>query len=54
MKYMLLIYQNPATWRDLPEPDRQAIMSEAGALMAELTGTGEWVGGEALADPSTR
>ena len=53
MKYMLLIYQNPATWRDLPEPDRQAIMSDAGALMAELTGTGEWVGGEALADPST-
>jgi hypothetical protein len=52
MKYMLLIYQNPATWRDLPEPDRQAIMSEAGALMAELTSTGEWVGGEALADPS--
>jgi hypothetical protein len=53
VKYMLLIYQNPATWRDLPEPDRQAIMSDAGALMAELTGTGEWVGGEALADPST-
>jgi hypothetical protein len=32
VKYMLLIYQNPATWRDLPEPDRQAIMSEAGAF----------------------
>jgi len=28
-------------------------MSDAGALMAELTSTGEWVGGEALADPST-
>jgi hypothetical protein len=53
VKYMLLIYQNPAAWRDLPEPDRQAMMSAAGAIMEELTGTGEWVGGEALADPST-
>jgi hypothetical protein len=50
---MLLIYQNPAAWQDLPEAQRQKIMSEAGTLMQELTGSGEWVGGEALADPAT-
>jgi hypothetical protein len=50
---MLLIYQNPAAWQDLPEAQRQAAMSDAGALMQELTGSGEWVGGEALADPAT-
>jgi hypothetical protein len=52
VKYMLLIYQNPATWQVLPEADRQALMSEAGAIVDELIKTGEWVGGDGLADPS--
>ena len=52
MKYMLLIYQNPATWKSLPDSQKQAIMSEAGELMDELVKSGEWVGGEGLADPS--
>lgn len=52
MKYMLMIYQNPADWPDLSEEERQAMMNEAGAIMAELTESGEWVGGEALADVS--
>ncbi|MGH8986014.1 MAG: YciI family protein [Acidimicrobiia bacterium] len=52
MKYMLLIYQNPATWESLPEEERNRLMGEAGAIMNELTESGEWVGGEALADPS--
>ncbi len=50
MKYMLLIYQNPTTWQSLPEPARQALMSEAGAIVDELVASGEWVGGEGLAD----
>jgi hypothetical protein len=52
MKYMLMIYQNPADWPGLSEDERQSLMNEAGAIMAELTESGEWVGGEALADIS--
>jgi len=32
MKYMLLIYQNPANWQELPDGERDAIMSDAGAM----------------------
>ena len=50
MKYMLLIYNNPATLAALSEKERGGLMGEVDALMAELTESGEWVGGEALAD----
>ena len=53
MKYMLLIYNNPATYEALPEDERQAIFTQVDKLMAELTESGEWIGGEALADAST-
>ena len=53
MKYMLLIYQNTAAFQTLPAAERDAIMSEAGAIVDELSRSGEWVGGEGLADPST-
>jgi hypothetical protein len=52
MKYILLIYQNPATWNALSEDERNGLMEEAGAMMKELTESGEWIGGEALADPT--
>jgi hypothetical protein len=52
VKYMLLIYQNPADWPELSEDERQSLMSQAGAIMGELEKSGEWVGGEALADVS--
>ena len=52
MKYILLIYQNPATWESFSEEERNRLMAEAGEVMDELTQSGEWVGGEALADPS--
>lgn len=52
MKYMLLIYSNPATWETLSTEELNGLMGEAGALMKELTDSGEWVGGEALAHPS--
>jgi hypothetical protein len=52
MKYMLLIYENAGT-RDLFFSDEgSARMGEVEAIMAELTESGELVGGEALADPS--
>ena len=52
MKYMLLIYQNPANWQELPDRERDAIMSDAGAIVEELTASGELIGGEGLADSS--
>ena len=52
MKYMLLIYNNPATFDSLSEEERDGLMGEVDALMTELTESGEWVGGEALADSS--
>lgn len=53
MKYLLLIYQNPAAMQALPESDKQSLMSEADTIVNELSETGELVGGEGLADPST-
>jgi hypothetical protein len=53
VKYLLLIYQNPASFQQLPEEEKRALMSEAEAIVNELVGSGEWVGGEGLADPST-
>ena len=51
MKYMLLIYSNPANMEALSEEERNALMGEAGAIIDELIESGEWIGGEALADP---
>ena len=48
MKYMLLIYQNPATWETFSEEERNRIMDEVGEIMEELTQSGEWIGGEGL------
>jgi hypothetical protein len=52
VKYILLIYQNPATWETFSEEERDRVMVEVGEIMEELTKSGEWVGGEGLADPS--
>ena len=52
MKYMLMIYQNSDAWKTLSESERSSVMNEAGEIMTELTASGEWVGGEALADSS--
>jgi hypothetical protein len=53
VKYILLIFHDPQRLQALPEDERTALMDEAGAIMQELTESGEWIGGEALADPST-
>lgn len=52
MKYMLLIYQNPAAWAALPDDERTSVMNEATELMAELQKSGEWVGGAGLVGPA--
>ena len=52
MKYMLLIYNNPAVYESWSEEDRNRIFSSVDELMTELQASGEWVGGEALVDAS--
>jgi hypothetical protein len=51
VKYIMLLYANPDAPFP-PEADREAAMAEAGRIMDELKASGEWVGGEPLADVS--
>ena len=53
MKYMLLIYNRPGFTASLSEEERSELFAEVDAIMAELTESGELLGGQALADPST-
>ncbi len=52
MKYMLLIYNNPATYESWSEEERTALFGEVDQIMTELRESGELAGGEALADAS--
>ncbi|GGO63492.1 YciI family protein [Nonomuraea cavernae] len=52
MKYMLLIYSNPAS-QEAVAGSVDAVMAEVDALMKELSESGEWVGGQALAEPAS-
>jgi hypothetical protein len=52
MRYILLIYQNTEAWSGLPQEDKHVLMHAAGDIVEELSATGEWVGGEGLADAS--
>jgi hypothetical protein len=50
MRYILLIYQNTEAWNGLSQEDRDGFMRVAGEIVGELSATGEWVGGDGLAD----
>jgi hypothetical protein len=50
---MLLIYDNPDTRELFTSPEGEALMAEVDAVLEELTASGELVGCEGLADPST-
>lgn len=52
MRYILLIYNNPATLESFSEAELAEVMSDVETIMAELTASGEWIGGEGLAHPS--
>ena len=52
MKYMLLIHDNADTREVFFGEGGAELRAEMDALMAELTASGELIGGEALADPS--
>jgi hypothetical protein len=53
VKYMVLIYNRPGFVADLSEAERNELFGEVDALVKELTDSGELLGTEALADPST-
>jgi hypothetical protein len=50
VKYIVMIYNNPGAWEALSEDERQALMGEFDAVNKDLTASGEFVGGAALAD----
>jgi hypothetical protein len=52
VKYVLLIYNNPATYGSWSDEERDALFGEVDGIMTELNESGELVGGEALADAS--
>jgi hypothetical protein len=49
VKYMLLIYNDPQFIEDLPQDEKDELFGTVDRVMAELTESGELVGGEALA-----
>lgn len=52
MKYMLLIYDNAQTRELFFSEEGAELMAEVEAVMKQLTESGEYVGGEGLADPT--
>ncbi len=53
MKYMLLIYTNPANWAALSEAERHGLNDAYGSFTKQIIDSGEYVSGDALADTST-
>jgi hypothetical protein len=52
VKYVILIYHNPAAWDALSDAQRREIGRRHLALTEELAASGELVVSQALADPS--
>ena len=52
MKYLLMIYFNPGTWDSLSEDEHQKVFSGHAEFGRQIRESGEFVGTEALADPS--
>lgn len=52
MKYVVLIYSNPATWQALPTEEADRVIGEHFAVLDELTRSGELISQFGLADPS--
>ena len=53
MQFMLLIYDNEATWRDMPEAEQNTIMGEYYAYTEALKSAGKYVAGDALQPTQT-
>ena len=53
MKYVVLIYSNPAAWADLPAEEAERVIGIHNDLIDELTRSGELVGIYRLAHAQT-
>jgi hypothetical protein len=49
MKYVVLIYSNPATWEAMPAAERDRVMGIHNRLIKEMTETGELLRVDGLA-----
>jgi hypothetical protein len=52
VRYVLLIYQSPGLMESFSPEEIQEIFAQVDGLIQEYTASGEWIGGEALADPT--
>jgi hypothetical protein len=52
MKYLLLIHNNMAAYDALSEDERNTLFGDVDRILGELKKSGEFVGGEGLADSS--
>jgi hypothetical protein len=52
MKYVVLIYSNPATWQTLPPEEADRVIKEHFVVIDELTMSGELLNQFGLADPA--
>ena len=51
MKYVVLIYSNPATWEALPPEDADRVIRDHFVVIDEITRSGELLSRFGLADP---
>ena len=51
MKYVVLIYSNPATWEALPPEEADRVIRDHFAVIDELTRSGELLSQFGLSDP---
>jgi len=52
VKYLLLIYMNPAIWESLSESERNEVFGGHNDFQKTITESGEMISTHALADPS--
>jgi hypothetical protein len=53
VKYLLMIYTNPAAWGALPETERTALRKAHADFQRAISESGEMISTHALADPTT-
>jgi hypothetical protein len=51
VKFVVLIYSNPATWEGLPKPEQDRVMGIHNRIIKELTDTGELLRVDGLTHP---
>ena len=52
MKYVILIYSNPATWEALPPAEAERVIADHFVVIDELTKSGELLSQFGLSDPT--